>query len=56
MIVFFSGGSQIAETARKRVPIMLSYYVVVNKKNKPNSRLRVILSIKKKRRLKSVKR
>ncbi len=46
MIVYFSGGSAIAETGVPDPAIMLSYYVTV-KKGKPDKRLRRILTIRK---------
>lgn len=54
MILFFSGGSAIAETGIPDPSIMLSWYVTV-KKGKADKRLRRILDIRKKARKKPIK-
>lgn len=48
MRIYFSGGSPIAETYCKKPDIMLSFYVDVGKRGKPNARMRKILKIRKK--------
>lgn len=53
MIIFYSGGSAIAETGIDDPAIMLSYYVTV-KKGKPDKRLRRILDIRKRAKKKPI--
>lgn len=48
MILYLSGGSEIAESGLKDPAIMLSFFVVVNKKNKPNSRCRSVMRLRRK--------
>lgn len=55
MILFFSGGGSpwIPEIQLKDPYVMLSYWVNVNrKKNRPDSRLRRLIKVRKKRRSK----
>jgi hypothetical protein len=58
MIIYFSGGSQIAETELKKPRIMLSFYVCMYLKGNPkkgrvDKRCRTVMKLRKKARMKN---